>query len=352
MGKLERIAKKIGKVRKASEANLSGKSNRKSLSSPYESQYSTARQLKEDLLKEYSGGNLLSETDFERISTDYGETLHLRELVDKSLVTPDSSRPDILSDLKLIYGIGSVREKDLKDEGYDTVEDLVDHEKWGEKAETVLNLFRDELAGAYDLLRRWKSLSHPSFLRLSGLFEKKQFAIVDIETLGLSNQPVFLLGLAHPHPGDSGIVMHQFLAEDLNQELATLVNFSEHLDERELILTYNGKNFDIPYIERRLAYYGQRKKFPHPHLDLYLFTRKVLGHRTRDCKLGTIERSILGVERDLDVPSSMVPDFYSAYRKEKNPGPLMPILAHNRQDLLSLADLYRELIEEALHGNK
>ncbi|MFB6290985.1 MAG: ribonuclease H-like domain-containing protein [Candidatus Bipolaricaulia bacterium] len=350
MGKLERIAKKIGNVRKASEANLSGRSDRKSKSSPYESKYSTATQLKEDLLNEYTGNDLLSETKFERISTDYGETLHLRELVDKSLVTPDSSRPDILSDLKLVYGIGSVREKELKEQGYETIEDLVEHEKWGEKAEDVQNLFRDELAGAYDLLRRWKSLSHPSFLRLSGLFEKKQFAIVDIETLGLSNQPVFLLGLAHPV--DSGIVVHQFLAEDLDQELATLINFSEHLDERELILTYNGKNFDIPYIERRLAYYGQRKKFSHPHLDLYLFTRKVLGHRTRNCKLGTIERSILGVERDLDVPSSMVPDFYSAYREKKNPGPLMPILAHNRQDLLSLTDLYRELVEETLHGNK
>ncbi|MBS3736637.1 MAG: ribonuclease H-like domain-containing protein [Candidatus Bipolaricaulota bacterium] len=350
MGKLERIAKKIGKVRKASEANLSGRGRNKNHSSPYESQHSIASQLKEDLLNEYSGKDFLSETEFERISTDYGETLHLREAVDKSLVTPDSSRPEILSDLKLVYGIGSVREKELKEKGYDTVEELVDHEKWGEKAETVQDLFRGELAGAYDLLRRWKSLSHPSFLRLSGLFEKKQFAIVDIETLGLSNQPVFLLGLAHT--GNSGMVVHQFLAEDLDQELATLINFSEHLDERELILTYNGKNFDIPYIERRLAYYGQRKKFPHPHLDLYLFTRKVLGHRTRDCKLGTIEQSVLGVERDLDVPSSMVPDFYSAYREEKNPGPLLPILAHNRQDLLSLADLYRELIEEALHGNK
>lgn len=350
MGKLERIVKKIGGIKKASKANLSEGSQRESLSSPCESQYSAASRLKEDLLKEYSDTNLLSVTEFERISTDYGETLHLQELVEKPFVTPDSSRLDILSDLKLVYGIGSVREKELKEQGYKTIEDLVDHQKWGEKAQKVQNLFQDELTGAYDLLRRWKSLSHPSFLRLSGLFEKNQFAIVDIETLGLSNQPVFLLGLAHPV--DSNIVMHQFLAEDLNQELATLIDFSRHLDERDVILTYNGKNFDVPYIERRLAYYGQRKKFSHPHLDLYLFTKKILGQRTRNCKLGTIERSILGVERDLDVPSAMVPDYYTAYRENNNPGPLIPILAHNRQDLLSLADLYRELIKEALNGNK
>jgi len=270
--------------------------------------------------------------------------------IEKSFLTPDSSITDVLSDLKIVYGIGSVREKELKEKGFETIEDLMDHQKWGEKAEAVQKVFNDELSRGYDLLRRWKSLSDSSFLQYSGLFDREQFAIVDIETLGLSNQPIFLLGLAHP--GGSGMVVHQFLAEDLNQELATLMNFARHLDERDLILTYNGKNFDMPYIERRLAYYGQRRKFSHPHLDLYLFTRKFIGPGTRNCKLGTIERSVLGVKRDLDVPSARVPDFYTTSREEKNPGPLIPILAHNRQDLLSLADLYWELIEETLNGNK
>jgi len=351
MGKLERIAKKIAGIRKASEADFSARGrHRKSPLSLREGEYSPPDQTKRDLLEEYSGSYILSVTEFERVSTDYGKTLHLEERVEKSFLPPDSSITDVLSDLKIIYGIGSVREKELKEQGFETIEDLVDHQKWGAKAERVQNVFKDELPRAYDLLRRWKSLSDSSFLQFSGLFDREEFAIVDIETLGLSNQPVFLLGLAHP--GGSGIVVHQFLAEDLDQELATLMNFAHHLDERNLILTYNGKNFDIPYIERRLAYYGQRKKFSHPHLDLYLFTRKFIGPRTRNCKLGTIESSVLGVNRDLDLPSAQVPDFYTTYRKKKNPGPLIPILAHNRQDLLSLADLYRELIEEALNGNR
>jgi len=350
MGKLERIAEKLRSGRRNRGSNRFGDGNWGTGDRKYDNRRSTAERLKKDLLREYNGTDLLSETDFELVSTEYGETLHLEESVDQAFDPPNTTSADILSDLKLVYGIGSVREKELKEQGFETVTDLMDHDKWGEEAQSVQSAFQGKLTDAYYLLRRWKSLSHPSFLKLSGLFDRQQFAIVDIETLGLSNQPVFLLGLAHPH--GSGIVVHQFLAEDLDQELATLMNFTRHLEEREVIVTYNGKNFDIPYIERRLGYYGERKKFSHPHLDLYLFTRKVIGERTRNCKLGTIERSILGVKRELDVPSSRVPDFYSTYRKDKNPGPLMPILAHNRQDLLSLADLYRELVEEALNGNK
>jgi len=352
VGKLEKIAEKLaGKYDKTGAGHRKSSHNRSyDFSSHRGNQHHSTSRLKDSLIRKYEGSSLIAETEFESESTEYGETLHLRERVDKAFVTVESSVSDLLSDLKLVYGVGSVREKELKRQGYRTIEDLRNHEKWGDEAKSVHDAFHDELPRAYDLLSRWKSLSDPSFLRFSGLFNREEFAIVDIETLGLSNQPVFLLGLAHPD--ESGIVVHQFLARNLGQELATLMNFTYHLNKRELILTYNGKNFDIPYIERRLAYYGQRKKFSHPHLDLYLFTRNILGDRTRNCKLGTIERKVLGVKRYLDVPSALVPDFYNTYMEKTNPGPLLPILAHNRQDLLSLVDLYRKLGEESLNGNR
>ena len=349
MGKLDRIADKIkGVVKGVEEISTTPKPRRWS-GSAHGDDYAAANELKGNLLDKYSGSDLLTETDFEIVSNEFGKTLHSVEFVEKSFSVPDSCAGDILSDLKLIYGIGDVREKELKQEGYETIEELREHDKWGGEAKSIIDAFQSgELGDVYNLLCRWKSLSHPSFLRLSGLFERGEFAIVDIETMGLSNQPVFLLGLAQPV--DSGIEVHQFLAEDLDQELATLVQFSTQLEGCSVILTYNGKNFDIPYIERRLSYYGQRKKFSHPHLDLYLFARSILDGRTKNCKLGTLERSILGVDRDVDIPSGLVPDFYKTYMEEKNPGPLVPILAHNRQDLLSLADLFHELTGEALDG--
>jgi len=350
MGKLERITDKLLGRNSNRRASTGSREDQGRFYSPPGNQYAAADRLKRELLEEYRGKDLLSETEFELVNNNYGETLHLREPVQKPFTTPDTSPRDILSDLKLVYGIGSVREKELKQEGYSTIRELVNHNKWGDKAKSIQEVFQKEsLTEAYRVLRRWKALSDSSFLKLSGLFDKEDFAIIDIETMGLSNQPVFLLGLAHPTGG--GVAVHQFLAGDVSQEMATLAQFAGHLDDLGIILTYNGKNFDIPYIERRLAYYGKNRKFSHPHLDLYPFTRNRLSHKVRDCKLGTIERSILGVDRNLDVPSSLVPDFYNTYRESGNPGPLLPILAHNRQDLLSLIDLFHKLLEETINGD-
>lgn len=350
MGRLERIADKLLGRGKAEKRRSVSRDNRGGFSSPVGG-YSSPYQLKEDLLKEYRGSDLLSETDFQLVSTDYGDTLHSSQLVEQPFYTPETSPKDILEDLKLVHGIGPAREKELKKKEFRTVADLVEHQKWGEEAEAVNRAFhRDDLSEAYGILRRWKSLSDPTLLELAGLVDKEEFGFVDIETLGLSNQPIFLLGLARPL--DNGIAVHQFLAGDLSQEMATLARFSGKLDDLGIILTYNGRNFDIPYIERRLAYYGNRKKFSQPHLDLYLFAREVFSDRTRNCQLNTIERSILGIQRDLDVPSRLVPEFYRTYREKGNPGPLLPVLAHHRQDMLSLADLFHELTGELLDGYK
>lgn len=41
----------------------------------------------------------------------------------------------------------------------------------------------------------------------------------------------------------------------------------------------------------------------------------------------------------------MVPEFYTAYHRSGNPGPLIPILAHNREDLVSMVRLVARLRE-------
>jgi uncharacterized protein YprB with RNaseH-like and TPR domain len=342
MGKLDRIAKKL--LGKTGEPGSETDSNSFSRLGP---DNSDPFRMKESLVEKYRDSDLLEETEFSIIKNDYGKTLHRVERINKPVKTPSTQPDDILNDLKLIHGIGTTREKGLKEQGYTTVQDLVDHDRWGEKAESVSQVFRENnTTEAYGVLRKWKSLSDPDLVKLAGLVNKEDYAFVDIETMGLSNQPIFLLGISHPVAG--GILVHQYLAGDLNQEMATLVQFSKKLDDLGIILTYNGKNFDIPYIERRLSYYGKGKKFSQPHLDLYLFTKKFLKDRVKNCQLNTIEESILGIERDLDVPSRLVPDFYKTYRDKGNPGPLLPILAHHRQDMLSLADLFQKITEVAL----
>lgn len=352
MGKLDEIADQIDNVTKGFNPKASAnKVPRNRFLSTYRGTGARVNKLKEKLLGEYQNSDLVSDTAFEPVKTKYGNTLHAQQAIDKPFRTPDTAVNDILTDLKLIYGIGKIRERDLKKEGYETVDDLVNHARWGDEAQSLRNIVHNkQLTEVYHVLTRWKPLSHPSFLRFSGLFPKEQFAIIDIETMGLSNQPIFLLGLTHP--ADNGVTIHQFLAKDPGKELATLAAFTKHLNRLNLILSYNGRSFDLPYIERRLAYYGVGERFTQPHLDLYPFTKRVFGEKARNCKLGTIERSILGVSRNLDIPSSYVPEFYHTYLETGNPGPLLPILAHHRQDMVSLVDLFEKLTEETLHENQ
>ncbi|KUG20682.1 hypothetical protein ASZ90_009572 [hydrocarbon metagenome] len=60
----------------------------------------------------------------------------------------------------------------------------------------------------------------------------------------------------------------------------------------------------------------------------------------------TLERGLFGIERSGDVPSQMVPEFYEAYLRSGNPGPLVPVVEHNRQDVITLARLFARLMEE------
>ena len=40
-----------------------------------------------------------------------------------------------------------------------------------------------------------------------------------------------------------------------------------------------------------------------------------------------------------------MPGYYAAYLRSQNPGPLVPIVDHNRQDVVSLARLYERLLD-------
>jgi len=52
------------------------------------------------------------------------------------------------------------------------------------------------------------------------------------------------------------------------------------------------------------------------------------------------------MEREDDVPSALVPDLYLTYRKKNNIGPLIPIIEHNRQDIITLARILSKLYGE------
>jgi uncharacterized protein YprB with RNaseH-like and TPR domain len=182
----------------------------------------------------------------------------------------------------------------------------------------------------------WQRLpkSHPLLHYLAGFCQDQDFAIIDIETLGLSERPIILLGIAKPNKDH--VCTSQFLLRDIQDEPSAIWALISQLEPNLSLITFNG---------RRLAYYGLDASLDNPHFDVLHFTRRALRSKLTDCKLETVEKYI-GIKRDINIPGALVPHFYDTYMKTKNPGPLVAIVEHNKQDLLTLGTLFSKLYEE------
>lgn len=312
----------------------------------WSSEYSEALKFEKQMLKQYRGKTLEEALPGKVVSNEQGECYEISAscLSTFKKVTYEESRRIITSDLKVLSGIGPVSEQSLKEQGYQTIEDLERHPRWKKQAEDYMKMIDNK---EVDSIQKWLwqrlPKSHPLLHYLAGFCQDHDFAIVDIETLGLSERPIILLGIAKP--SKDHICTSQFLLRDIPDEPGAIWGLISQLDPKLSLITYNGKSFDIPYIKQRLAYYGLDAYLDNLNFDVLHFTRRALKSKLVDCRLETVEK-YLGVKREINIPGALVPHFYDTYLRTKNVGPLVPIVEHNKQDLLTLGTLFSKLYEE------
>ena len=168
---------------------------------------------------------------------------------------------------------------------------------------------------------------------------------LDTETSGLAGGTgtfVFLLGLARVR--DEGLELSQHLATGFAGEAALLRALESALDCADCLVTYNGKSFDVPLLRTRLALARRPDAFAgKAHGDLLHATRRLLARGWPDCRLQTAEREALGFTRTDDLPGAQVPQAWQCWLRQGEAAPLAAVLAHNRDDLLSLAALLSRL---------
>ena len=132
---------------------------------------------------------------------------------------------------------------------------------------------------------------------------------LDTETTGLAGGTgtyVFLVGLA-AWRGETLTVTQYFLG-DLDGEAALLHAVAEAVADARPLVTFNGRTFDLPLLETRYllaraAWWGEAVL----HHDLYPVARALWHGRAADCRLSSLERALLGVERGDDLPGALVP---------------------------------------------
>ncbi len=169
--------------------------------------------------------------------------------------------------------------------------------------------------------------------------EREELIFLDTETSGLAGGTgtvVFLVGLGY-FSGDK-FILEQHLMRDFEEEPAQLLAVRSRLEERNAVVSFNGKSFDLPLLENRFVL--NRLSFPAPeyHLDLLHPCRSLWKHLP-SCSLKALERQLLNFSRRDDIDGSEVPELYFSYLREKDMSLLEPVLHHNRLDIISLVAL-------------
>jgi uncharacterized protein len=172
-------------------------------------------------------------------------------------------------------------------------------------------------------------------------FDPRTACFIDTETTGLSGGTgtiAFLVGVGY-FTKDC-FRLDQCIMRDFDDEEPMLQYLAELFDKHETLVSYNGKSFDLPllrtrFIQNRIPFREASLK----HLDLVHAARRFWKRRLKDCSLGNVEREILSIHREGDVPSYLIPQLWFNYLEQQDARPLEGVIYHHEMDILSLVSL-------------
>ena len=265
-----------------------------------------------------------------------------------------ATKRNLLSNLKTVYYIGEYIELKLIKRGVRSLYDLKANIKYQESANGIIKLIEN---------REYKALCENKYvndLDAAFCFELEDLLFLDIETLGLYDSPMIIIGIGFYN--NKKFEIHLFFARDIEEEIAMCEHLrKEVLPEFKCFVTYNGKSFDIPYIANRFLYYFDENpmisdddvpfkdantKFH--HIDLYHNCRRKYKGQYSSYTLTNMEEKLLNWERDNELPSSLVGYCYRKYKKnpERYIGLIKECIEHNYYDIFSLPLIFQKLLSK------
>lgn len=163
----------------------------------------------------------------------------------------------------------------------------------------------------------------------------------DTETTGLAGGTgtrAFMIGAANVTT--HGLRVRQLTIANTAAEPAMLEVFRTWLSPLTILCSYNGRSYDAPLLKTRYRLMRQQEPLSGlAHVDLLYPTRRRYRGVFENCRLATIERRVLGIVREDDLPGSEAPGAWLSYLRGGSSHLLKRVLAHNHHDVVTLARL-------------
>ena len=191
-----------------------------------------------------------------------------------------------------------------------------------------------------------------AFARRDDAVDPRDLLFFDTETTGLAGGTgtrAFMIGAADWHRDPArgeGLRVRQLMMATMAAETAMLDTFASWLGPRTVLSSYNGRCYDAPLLKTRY----RLARRPEPlsaldHVDLLFPTRRRYRGSWENCRLATIERQLLRIVREDDLPGSQAPAAWLHYLRGGDAIDLRRVLDHNHQDVVTLAQLMLRLVE-------
>ena len=193
-----------------------------------------------------------------------------------------------------------------------------------------------------------KDFFFPSFLP-----DKEEILFFDIETTGLSpkSAQIYSIGLLLFKATEMEIV--QLFANSLSEEIEVLQGFQEYCKAKTQFISFNGKAFDTPFLEKSYSQYGLKSPLTDlPQLDLFkMIQGRKKFYQLPSYKLKECER-FLGIQREDVYTGGELVYVYLEYLEHPTEEAKALLLQHNFEDLLYLPSLFSFFAYEELFQGK
>lgn len=275
-------------------------------------------------------------------ATDPGQTAAApRATVDPAALRPASALPAAQS-VEALRRLLGLREKAKP---ASRPRKAADREVPGEEIAPGLRLIQTHLA----LPAPDTELSLAFAKREGETLDPQRLLFFDTETTGLAGGTgtrAFMIGAADWQAG--GLRVRQLLITTLAAEAAMLDTFRSWLQPDTVLSSYNGRCYDSPLLKTRYRLARQGDPLSAlDHVDLLFPTRRRYRGTWENCRLATIERELLRIVREDDLPGSEAPAAWLDYLRGGSARNLRRVAAHNHQDVVTLSLLLQRLVQAA-----